>query len=197
MSRAQSALNRLLDEKGKNSWSNNCKKVRTKMRYLQQEEVQVLRIPWTIPLFGKKPHTCVILISMCSNILQHQLTGNLNLSNTCIYFLFYFKSVHNHKNRKKIMPHETLRISQTLYYLSSWSPWEKVDRKWGAKSMSLFPWLCVWVICEFRHSPCSIYSVWNYHSIFILLFPPIKSFWDNESEVPIRVTFPQGQYCTV
>lgn len=115
-------------------------------------------------------------------------------SNRSGCFLFYLKNVHSHENRKKALCLIKLKEHHRVYIICLRGLLERREAEnWGTKRMSVFPWLYVWVSCEARHRPCSIYSLWKIIPFFILLFSPIKSFWDNESEVPIRATFPQGQ----
>lgn len=86
--------------------------------------------------------------------------------------------------------------TRDFIYLSSWSPSAKRGRKLRHKKMSVFPWLCVSQLWSPAQALFYLFYL-KYHSIFMLLFSPIKSFWDNESEVPIRATLPQGQCCKV
>lgn len=103
-------------------------------------EVQILRIPWTIPLFGKQTHTCVILISMCANILQYWFVGNLNLSNICSYFLFYLKKMFiAMKTEINMYASWNSKNITDFILLVSWSPWEKTDRKLRHKKDECFP----------------------------------------------------------
>lgn len=116
----------------------------TKLRYLWQDGAQMLRVLWTIPLFGKQTHTCVTMISMCANTWKYQFVGNSNLSHMCSYFWFYLKKMFiAMKTERSLYATWNSKNTRDFIYLSSWSPSAKRGRKLRHKKMSVFPWLCV------------------------------------------------------
>ena len=133
-------------------------------------------------LFGKQTHACITMILMCATTLDISFWKFEFQSNRSRYFLFYLKKIRFYASWSLKNTRDFILL---VFMVSLREERQKIEAQ---KRMSVFPWLYVWVSCEARHRPCSFYSLGKIIQFFILFFSPIKSFWDNESEVLIRAT---------